>query len=354
MDGHPYIGCNDDAMTMAPKGVIGVRMDGADEVEFQHLDIYNLRESSDPGSRVCGDYWDADFSRFEGGGHPFQSPPYLYGYTGNMAHGIMSDWSQFALDGLIDIHHIYSRTGLVRGIGLYTNSEVIYYSEDGEEVQESNESNDGNESHPDHVRGQDWDPEDNEEEDEDDQVEAVAVEKHPDHVRGEDWDPEVWSICLYFNLYTIYVLYTQNEDEDENEEAVEVDEHPDHVRGQDWNPENEDEDEQGVQAVLGAAPQQEQEGHVRGQDRDETVDEEAEETDIGYPQNVGHWEPEEAAEEQSDHVRGENWDQLGDAQEDNEDVDIEYVEQEGNEEYPQNVGHWDMNQGDDVKLGVED
>jgi len=37
--GHPYIGCNNDRMTHVPKGVIGVRMDGVEEVAFRDLKI---------------------------------------------------------------------------------------------------------------------------------------------------------------------------------------------------------------------------------------------------------------------------------------------------------------------------
>merc|ERR1719385_321763 len=114
-------------MTMVPRGVIGVRMDGVENVAFRGLDVYNLYESASSGSDLCGEYWNEDFSSFLGGGHPFESAPYLSGFTGNMAHGVMSDWSTFSLENTINIHHIYSKTGLVRAIGLYTKSEVIYF-----------------------------------------------------------------------------------------------------------------------------------------------------------------------------------------------------------------------------------
>ena len=67
-----------------------------------------------------------------GGGHTFQAAPYMYGYTGNMAHGVMADWISLALESAISIHHIYSQTGLARGIGLYTESHVTVHGDGGE------------------------------------------------------------------------------------------------------------------------------------------------------------------------------------------------------------------------------
>ena len=54
----------------------------------------------------------------------FQNAPYMLGYTGNRAHGLLTDWSSFTLRGEVAIHDIVSDTGLVRGIGLYTHSEL--------------------------------------------------------------------------------------------------------------------------------------------------------------------------------------------------------------------------------------
>ena len=62
-----------------------------------------------------------------GGGHPFQTASYLLGYTGNMARGIMFDWSSVTLESKIDTHH-----GLVRGFELYTEALVMMHGEDGE------------------------------------------------------------------------------------------------------------------------------------------------------------------------------------------------------------------------------
>ena len=61
---------------------------------------------------------------FTGGGNVFQNAPYMLGYTGNRAHGMLTDWSSFTLKGEVAIHDIVSDTGLVRGIGLYTHSEL--------------------------------------------------------------------------------------------------------------------------------------------------------------------------------------------------------------------------------------
>jgi len=124
--GHPYLGCNNDRMAHVPKGVIGIRMDGADNVTFRDLEISDLREYSDTGSDLCGEYFDGHYTKFIGGGNTLQNEPYLYGYTGNRAHGIFTDWSTFTLTGLAKIHDITCDTGLVRGMGLYTKSEMTF------------------------------------------------------------------------------------------------------------------------------------------------------------------------------------------------------------------------------------
>ena len=136
---HPSLGCNGDAASMSPKGVVGVRLDGADNVEFVGgLDIYQLTEHGATGSELCGAYWDGDFSALAGGGHYYQTAPLQLGYSGNMAHGVMADWSTlaFAEEGgnEVNIHHIYSHTGLVRAVGLYTQSELIFPQVDDEAV----------------------------------------------------------------------------------------------------------------------------------------------------------------------------------------------------------------------------
>lgn len=59
-------------------------------------------------------------------GHFLQNTPYLYGYTGNMIHRIFSDWTSFSIQSNINIHDIYSKTGLVRGSGLYTNNKLTF------------------------------------------------------------------------------------------------------------------------------------------------------------------------------------------------------------------------------------
>jgi len=88
-----------------------------------------LREYSSIGSDLCGEYFDGHYTKFIGGGNTLQNEPYLYGYTGNRAHGIFSDWSTYTLSGLAKIHDITCDTGLVRGIGLYTKSELNFSSD---------------------------------------------------------------------------------------------------------------------------------------------------------------------------------------------------------------------------------
>ena len=63
-------------------------MDGVENVVFNGLTISGLMEKGDLGSEVCGEYWDGNFDMFIGKGNTLQNAPYLYGYTGNRAHGM--------------------------------------------------------------------------------------------------------------------------------------------------------------------------------------------------------------------------------------------------------------------------
>ena len=93
---------------------------------FKNLEIYDLHEKAELGSELCGEYWDVLPLAFTGTGHFLQNSPYFYGYTGNRAHGIMSDWSEYTLSGEISIHDLKSDTGLIRGIGVYTSTELTF------------------------------------------------------------------------------------------------------------------------------------------------------------------------------------------------------------------------------------
>ena len=96
-------------------GVMGIRMDGVDDVSFTNLEISDLYEASPLGSELCGEYWDEGANAFAGGGHFLQDAPYFYGYTGNRVHGIFMDWANVSIAGQFEIHHLSSETGLVRG-----------------------------------------------------------------------------------------------------------------------------------------------------------------------------------------------------------------------------------------------
>ena len=77
-------------------------MDGVNGVSIEDLQISNLHEQSAMGSELCGEYWygtseaiqgtDVAFNGY-GGGNTRQNSPYFYGYTGNYAHGIFSDFA---------------------------------------------------------------------------------------------------------------------------------------------------------------------------------------------------------------------------------------------------------------------
>ena len=101
-------------------------MDGTDSVVFNGLEISNVHEYSELGSDVCGRYWDGNFNGFTGGGNTLQNAPYLYGYTGNRAHGIFGDFAEYQFSGDVEISDLYCDTGLVRGIGMYRESELTF------------------------------------------------------------------------------------------------------------------------------------------------------------------------------------------------------------------------------------
>merc|ERR1719203_2711083 len=121
---HPYLGCNNDRMSHAPKGVLGIRMDGVDDLSFHNVEVYDIYEVGTMGSELCGDYWDEQSQYFDGGGHFLQKTPYYYGFTGNRVHGIFMDWTEVTISGNLEIYNLQSTSGLVRGLAVYVGSEV--------------------------------------------------------------------------------------------------------------------------------------------------------------------------------------------------------------------------------------
>jgi len=116
-------------MGHVPKGIIGIRMDGVEDVTFDGLTITGLHEQSLKGSELCGEYWDGNskgFTRFFGQGNTLQNEPYLYGYTGNYLHGIFSDFAEYKLTGQTEISNLISDTGLVRAVGMYRGTELSF------------------------------------------------------------------------------------------------------------------------------------------------------------------------------------------------------------------------------------
>eukprot|EP01084_Bolivina_argentea_P036369 67300_1 len=124
---HPFLGCNGDRMTHSAKGTMGIRIDGVNDITFNNLNIYNLHEYSPIGSFLCTDYWEGNMENFFGTGHFLQNTPYLYGYTGNMVHGIFADFAQITISGESNINDLYSGTGLVYAIASYTSVNIDIY-----------------------------------------------------------------------------------------------------------------------------------------------------------------------------------------------------------------------------------
>ena len=64
-----YIGCNNERMTHVVKGVMGIPMEGAEDMRITNLEIGDLHEYSELGSYAGGEYWDETVTSFTGKGH---------------------------------------------------------------------------------------------------------------------------------------------------------------------------------------------------------------------------------------------------------------------------------------------
>ena len=108
--------CNGDSMIHSLKGVIGLRIDGVEDVSVSNLKIENLYEYAELGSELCGEY---DHSHFT------QRLPFQTGYSGNMMQGISVDYAN-AIFKDVEILNLESATGMAVGINLWYGADVQF------------------------------------------------------------------------------------------------------------------------------------------------------------------------------------------------------------------------------------
>jgi len=107
--------CNFDSMNHTPKGVLGLRIDGVNNVVINNLKIENLMEASEVGTTLCGEYNVQTPS--------VQRLPFQIGYSGNMMQGVSIDYSTVTMQD-VSIKNLESKTGMSVGISLWYGTEI--------------------------------------------------------------------------------------------------------------------------------------------------------------------------------------------------------------------------------------
>ena len=114
------IKCNSDVMTHSGKGIIGIRMDGIENIELSNIEIYDMYDYTKLGSDICGEY---EYGHGTGAGHFLQKTPMQTGFSGNMMQGISIVNSNVKLED-INIHDIGSATGVAYGIAIWKDNNI--------------------------------------------------------------------------------------------------------------------------------------------------------------------------------------------------------------------------------------
>eukprot|EP01083_Nonionella_stella_P001022 2945_1 len=102
--------CNMDVMFHPGKGLLGIKISGADYVQMSNVNIDNLQDETAAGSDLCG----AGNPSIHGIYHFAQQIPYQIGFSMNMAMAMTIDYSDVEMED-IAIQNIYSATGLAYG-----------------------------------------------------------------------------------------------------------------------------------------------------------------------------------------------------------------------------------------------
>ena len=108
--------CAHDNMFHPMKGVNGIRLEGAKNVEIDNLEISNLYNYADLGSEVCDDTTN----------HLPIKTPFVRGYAGNNIDGIDISYAQVTSMSNVNIYNLHSQTGSVSGIRLNPGADVTF------------------------------------------------------------------------------------------------------------------------------------------------------------------------------------------------------------------------------------
>jgi len=115
-DDHMHFYCNEDAMFHPAKGLLGLKLSGAEEVVMNNVKVAKLQDETPLGSHICG-----EIQRPFGGYHFAQQSPYQVGFSMNMAMAVTIDFSNAVLEDII-VEDVFSATGLVYGMALWYQS----------------------------------------------------------------------------------------------------------------------------------------------------------------------------------------------------------------------------------------
>ncbi len=110
------IHCGTDIQVHSVKDIIGVRIDGANNLNINGLNIYDLQSISELGSMRCGEY----DTPMIAGEQPYIQP----GYNGHRVHGLILVYTNATLEN-INIYNLQSNFGDVYGLRIFDGSQVI-------------------------------------------------------------------------------------------------------------------------------------------------------------------------------------------------------------------------------------
>jgi len=120
---HMHFYCNEDAMFHPAKGLLGLKLSGADEVVMKNVNVQRLQDETPLGSHMCG-----EIIKPHGGYHFAQQSPYQVGFSMNMVMAMTIDFSNAVLED-ITIEDVFSATGLVYGLALWYESALNFRGE---------------------------------------------------------------------------------------------------------------------------------------------------------------------------------------------------------------------------------
>eukprot|EP01083_Nonionella_stella_P034158 93523_1 len=108
-------GCNTDIQLHSSKGAIGLRLDGAQNVDLRNLNIHDVVNWADLGANWCG--------LSDGPGVSNEDVDIQYGYTGTRAHGLAIDYVQGMIEN-VSISAIESLNGEAVAMNVYKGCDV--------------------------------------------------------------------------------------------------------------------------------------------------------------------------------------------------------------------------------------